>query len=263
MEESVEVHVGERVEIPCVYSITEEPSTVMVQWFVVSARLHSFPDYTSHHAQLQNSRSGYTGLSSCLHSNSIILSFITPGRCPCPRAELRAILHQKLNKLLGSFTFTLISTGSFSLAVCKRVSLCCVETLGQQPAGTDILCGRKHADCGRRHGLHGPDHRQPGGRTRRDGADHTQGAARRRAGVHLPSKRHVRRQRRGKNPAQGFRYGPDFTVCLMSLVFSDPPVQALLLQFAWLKGYEVMRLKWRPFCMHFGNNEGEGLQLPF
>ncbi|XP_064207008.1 cell surface glycoprotein MUC18 isoform X2 [Anguilla rostrata] len=34
MEDSVEVHVGERVEIPCVYSITEEPSTVMVQWFV-------------------------------------------------------------------------------------------------------------------------------------------------------------------------------------------------------------------------------------
>ncbi|KAJ8388340.1 hypothetical protein AAFF_G00134940 [Aldrovandia affinis] len=34
MEYSVEVHVGERVEIPCVYSITEEPSTVMVQWFV-------------------------------------------------------------------------------------------------------------------------------------------------------------------------------------------------------------------------------------
>ncbi|KAG9351461.1 hypothetical protein JZ751_022711 [Albula glossodonta] len=34
MEDSVEVHVGKSVKIPCVYSISEEPSTVMVQWFV-------------------------------------------------------------------------------------------------------------------------------------------------------------------------------------------------------------------------------------
>ncbi|XP_061105918.1 cell surface glycoprotein MUC18 isoform X1 [Conger conger] len=37
MEEAVEVHVGERVEIPCIYSITEESSTAMVQWFVKRA----------------------------------------------------------------------------------------------------------------------------------------------------------------------------------------------------------------------------------
>ncbi|KAJ8267053.1 hypothetical protein GJAV_G00137770 [Gymnothorax javanicus] len=34
MEDSVEVHVGERVKIPCVFSITAETNTVMVQWFV-------------------------------------------------------------------------------------------------------------------------------------------------------------------------------------------------------------------------------------
>ncbi|XP_036381592.1 cell surface glycoprotein MUC18 isoform X1 [Megalops cyprinoides] len=34
MEESVEVHVGGTVEIPCVFSMSEQPSTMMIQWFV-------------------------------------------------------------------------------------------------------------------------------------------------------------------------------------------------------------------------------------
>lgn len=36
MEDTVEVYMDESAEIPCLYTFTEKPVMVMVQWFVVS-----------------------------------------------------------------------------------------------------------------------------------------------------------------------------------------------------------------------------------
>lgn len=36
MEDTVEVYMDESAEVPCLYTFTEQPMMVMVQWFVVS-----------------------------------------------------------------------------------------------------------------------------------------------------------------------------------------------------------------------------------
>lgn len=45
MEDTVEVYMDESAEIPCLYSFTEQPMMVMVQWFVVSPEISQAPSY--------------------------------------------------------------------------------------------------------------------------------------------------------------------------------------------------------------------------